>query len=324
MAKATIKDVAQRAGVGLGTVSRVLNNSPQISEATKNKVLKAIKELQFVPNVAGKRLSSKKSNVIAVLVPVLTHPFFANLVAEIEKEAEQSGYSLLLCCSQHNVDKEKEILKRISSKEADGAIFVTHYEHDEKDLEHLALVSIDRHLSENIPLVTTNNYEATKQGVQHFLNQGLKKIVYLGSKSPIASEVNKRADAYVDVMKENGLEPMIINENIVHGEEILLVNRLLVEYKDAEAIFVSGYSLARLLLREVEARNIKVPEQLQIMYYDGDCSFEKSTNITTLEQPIAMMAKRSVQVLISQIEKEENVPMYTEFKCEFIKGKTTK
>ncbi len=324
MSKHTIIDVAHRAGVGVGTVSRVLNNSPQISEATRKKVLKAIDELKFVPNVAGKRLSSKKSNVIAVLVPVLTHPFFANLVAEIEKEAEKSGYSLLLCCSQHNIEKEKEILTRIASKEADGAIFVTHYEHEEKDLENLALVSIDRHLSKDIPLITTNNYDATKEAIEYFINQGLKKIVYLGSKTDIPSEVNKRAEAYLDTMKEHNLEPVLINKNIAHGEENELVEHLLSEHQDAEAIFVSGYSLARLLLQKVEARKIKIPEQLQIIYYDGDCSFEKSTNMTTLAQPVALMAKRSVEVLIAQIEQQLNIPMYTEFKCEFVKGNSTK
>lgn len=324
MIKPTIIDVAKKAGVGVGTVSRVLNNSPQISEITRKKVLKVIEELHFVPNVAGKRLSSKRNNVIAVLVPVLTHPFFSNLVAEIEKEAQKAGYSLLLCCSQHNIEKEKEILKRIASKEADGAIFVTHYEHDEKDLENLALVSIDRHLAKDIPLITTNNYEATKEAVEYFINQGLKKIVFLGTKSDIPSEVNKRAKAYLDTMEEHKLEPVLINKNIPHGEEIELVEHLLNNYQDAEAIFVSGYSLARLLLQQVEARNIKVPEQLQIIYYDGDCSFEKSTNMTTLSQPISIMAKKSVELLIAQIERQSNIPMYTKFECDFIKGKSTK
>jgi LacI family sucrose operon transcriptional repressor len=246
------------------------------------------------------------------------------LVAEIEKEAEKVGYSLLLCCSQHNIDKEKEILGRIASKEADGAIFVTHYEHDSKDLENLALVSIDRHLSSDIPLVTTNNYSATREAIEYFINQGLKKIVYLGSKTEIPSEVNNRSTAYLDVMKENGLEPYIINENIAHGEDIKLVNRVLNEYQHAEAIFVSGYSLARLLLQSVESKGINVPNDLQIIYYDGDCSFEKSTNMTTLEQPVADIAKKCVELLLNKIENKKDIPTYTEFKCEFVKGKTTK
>ena len=84
MRQPTIKEVALKAGVGVGTVSRVLNNSPQISEKTRNKVLKAIEELNYVPNVAGKRLSQSRSNVIAVIVPVIDHPYFAKLIEELE------------------------------------------------------------------------------------------------------------------------------------------------------------------------------------------------------------------------------------------------
>ena len=120
---ATIKEVAAKSGVGIGTVSRVLNNSPQISEATRKKVLKAIKELDYVPNVAGKRLSQKKSYVIAVLVPVIDHPFFARLVSNLEIEADKKGYSLLLATSQHRIEKEHEILRRLQQGEADGALF---------------------------------------------------------------------------------------------------------------------------------------------------------------------------------------------------------
>ena len=131
MRQPTIKDVAIRSGVGVGTVSRVLNNSPQISEQTRKKVLKAIKELNYVPNVAGKRLSQNRSYVIAVIVPVINHPYFAKLIAELELAADAKGYSLLVASSQHRIEKEREILKRIAQNEADGALFVTHYEHQE-------------------------------------------------------------------------------------------------------------------------------------------------------------------------------------------------
>lgn len=141
MSTATIKEVAKRSGVGVGTVSRVLNNSPQISEETKAKVLKAVEELNYVPNIAGKRLSQKRSYVLAVIVPVINHPYFAQLIAELELAADAKGYSLLVVSSQHRIEKEQEILKRLAQNEADGAIFVTHYAHDERDFQNLAIVS---------------------------------------------------------------------------------------------------------------------------------------------------------------------------------------
>ena len=195
MRSPTIKEVAKRSGVGIATVSRVLNNSPQITEETREKVMKAIKELNYVPNVAGKRLSQSRSYVMAVIVPVINHPFFSRLIEELELAADEKGYSLLVASSQHRIEKEQEILKRLREKQADGAIFVTHYEHQESDFDNLAIVSIDRHLGENIPIVTTDNYEGSKKGVEYLIEKGCKKIAYLGTRASQASEVTLREKA---------------------------------------------------------------------------------------------------------------------------------
>ena len=113
----TIKEVAARSGVGIGTVSRVLNNSPQISEETKKKVMEVIKELNYVPNISGKRLSKNMTFVIAVVVPVINHPYFSKLIEKLELAADKRGYSLLVASSQHRIEKEQEILKRLAQNE---------------------------------------------------------------------------------------------------------------------------------------------------------------------------------------------------------------
>lgn len=324
MRQPTIKDVAIRSGVGLGTVSRVLNNSPQISEQTRKKVLKAIKELNYVPNVAGKRLSQNRSYVIAVIVPVINHPYFAKLIAELELAADAKGYSLLVASSQHRIEKEREILKRIAQNEADGALFVTHYEHQESEFENLAIVSIDRHLGENIPIVTTNNYEATRQGVEHLIEKGCKKIVFLGTKPSQASEVSLREKAYLDVMKEHNMTPIVENRDIKHGQEKKLVDELFETYKDFDGVFVAGCVLTYIFYNEVKKRGIKVPEQLQIVSYDGEFSPDKNAHITTLEQPLDQMAEKCVELIIKRINNENHIEHINKFDCHFIKGETTK
>ena len=321
---ATIKEVAAKSGVGIGTVSRVLNNSPQISESTRKKVLAAVKELNYVPNVAGKRLSQKQSHVLAVIVPVINHPFFANLVAALELAAEEHGYSLLLASSQHNIEKEKETLWRIRQNEADGALFVTHYEHDESDFKDLAIVTIDRHLGKNIPVVTTNNYEATKQGVEYLIEKGCKKIAFLGTKPGQTSEVFYREKGYCDAMEEHGLEQIVLNKNINHGEEAALIDELLNTHKDLDGIFVSGCILASILLRKLESNGVKVPEDIQVISYDGDFYNEMHAPVTTLEQPINLMAKRCVELLIKLINKNKEIEMMNKFDCRFVIGDTTK
>ena len=320
----TIKEVAARSGVGIGTVSRVLNNSPQISETTRKKVLKAIHELNYVPNVAGKRLSQNRSYVLAVLVPVINHPFFSNLIAELEVAADAHGYSLLVVSSQHRIEKEQEILKRLAQNEADGALFVTHYEHKEEEFKNLAIVSIDRHLGKNIPIVTTNNYEATRQGVEYLIEKGCKKISFLGTKPSQESEVILREKAYRDVMKEHGMEEIVVNREIKHGEEEALIDELFGTDKTIDGIFVSGCILANCLKKKFEKEGCKIPEEVQIVSYDGEFFRTDAKRMTTLAQPLDLMAKKCVELLIDLIDKKENIPMMNKFECRFIKGDTTK
>lgn len=320
----TIKEVAARSGVGIGTVSRVLNNSSQISETTRKKVLKAIDELNYVPNVAGKRLSQNKSYVLAVLVPIINHPYFANLIAELELEADAHGYSLLVASSQHRIDKEKEILKRLAQNEADGALFVTHYEHDPEEFKNLAIVTIDRHLGDNIPIVTTNNYEATKEGVEYLISQNCKRIAFLGTKPSQASEVILREKAYRDVMKEHSLEEIVINKEVKHGEELSVIDELIEKYSGIDGVFVSGCILASTLKNKFESSNIRIPEDVQVVSYDGEFFKNSQIRMTTLEQPLNQMAKKCVELLIDLINKKENIKMINKFDCRFIKGDTTK
>ena len=320
----TIKDVAEHSGVGIGTVSRVLNNSPQISEKTKQKVMKSIKELNYVPNVAGKRLSQSRSYVIAVIVPVINHPYFANLIAQIELAADKKGYSLLVASSQHRIEKEHEILKHLAQNEADGAIFVTHYEHDEDEFKNLAIVTIDRHLGNNIPIVTTNNYDATKQGIEYLIEKGCKRIAYLGTKPSLASEVALRLAAYNDVTKAHHMEPIVINERVKHGEEETIINELFDNYKDFDGIFVSGCILADALYKKVRNLGINVPKDLQIISYDGEFGLNHQKHLTTLEQPLNVMAERCVDLLIKLIDEDKDIEKINKFDCHFIKGETTK
>ena len=324
MRSPTIKEVAKKSGVGIGTVSRVLNNSPQISEKTKKKVMKAIEELNYVPNVIGKRLSQNRSYVIAVIVPVIDHPYFSKLIEELELEADLHGYSLLVASSQHRIEKEQEILKRLAQNEADGALFVTHYEHNPEDFKNLAIVSIDRHLGEDIPIVTSNNYEGTVEGLYHLISKGCKRIAFIGTKPSEASEVALREKAYRDVMSKEGMELIIINKSVNHGEEYKIIDELFSNYDYFDGVFVSGCILANVLYNEVKARHINVPDELQIVSYDGQFTLQDYIHITTLEQPLNLMAKKCVELLIKLINQEDKIEKINKFDCRFLVGETTK
>ena len=319
----TIKDVAKLAGVGIGTVSRVINNEKGVGEKTRKKVLEAMKALNYLPNNMASQLRKNETRIIALLVPVVNHPFFAKLAYYVEDEADKFGYSVILVSSQQRVDKETEIIRRIKHKKVDGAVFVTHYIHDEEDLKNCPIISIDRLLGENIPYVTSDNYEATKKAIKYMVERGAKKVGYLGSKPLVGSEVMERERAYRDVMAEYGMQIRMVNEVMQHGEETAVVSDFLEKFADVDGVFVSGYTLSQVFHDAVLELGKKIPEDMQIISYDGVFKQWSMTNMTSVEQPIEEMARQVVRLLIKKIHGEETCTR-TVLKTKFILGSTTK
>lgn len=319
----TIKDVAKYAGVGIGTVSRVINENKAVGEKTRKKVVDAMKVLNYSPNNMASQLRKNETRLIALLVPVVNHPFFAKLAYYIEDEADKFGYSILLVSSQQRVDKEIEIIKKITHREVDGAVFVTHYMHEEEILKNCPIVSIDRAFGENVPYVTSDNYDATKKALKYMIERGAKKVGFLGSKPLVESEVMERAKAYLDVMKQYDMPIRMVNEAMQHGEEINVVNDFFEKYADVDGVFVSGYTLSQFFYEEAVERGKKIPEDLQIISYDGIFKQWGIINLTSVEQPIEEMGRMVVRLLIKKIHGEETC-MRTVLKTKFVLGATTK
>lgn len=269
------------------------------------------------------QLRRNETRIIALLVPVVNHPFFAKLAYYVEDEADRFGYSTILVSSQKRVEKETEIIRRIKQKKVDGAVFVTHFIHEEKDIKDCPLISIDRVLGENIPYVTSDNYDATKAAIRAMIESGAKRIGYLGSKPLVDSEVNERARAYRDVMAEYGMPLRMVNEVALHGEEIDIVRAFAEQYPDVDGVFVSGYTLSQVFYEEMLAMGKKIPDELQITAYDGMFNQWGTCNMTCVEQPLEEMAREVVRLLIQKIRGEET-PKRTVLKTKFVKGATTK
>lgn len=319
----TIKDVAKYAGVGVGTVSRVINNEKAVGEETRKKVLDAMKALNYQRNNMAFRLRKNETRIIALLVPVVNHPFFAKLAYYVEDEASRFGYSVLLVSSQQKVDKEAEIITRIKHREVDGAVFVTHYMHEEEELQGCPIVSIDRTFGKDIPYVTSDNYDATKRAVKFMIERGSRKVGFIGSKPVVTSEVSERERAYLDTMAEYGMTPRIVNEVIQHGEEPIVVADFLEKYRDVDGVFVSGYTLSQYFYEAACELGKKIPEDLQIISYDGIFKQWGISNITSVEQPVEDMARQVVRLLIKKIRGEETGTR-TVLKTKFVLGTTTK
>ena len=320
----TIKDVALLSGVGVGTVSRVLNGGANVNKETKEKVLAAIRELKYIPNSHGIKLRTNKNKVFALLVPLINHSFFSELTAYVEKEALKHGYSILLICSQKHEEREIEIINKLNRKEVDGVIFVTHYNHSEEELKNKAIVTIDRHLPGGIPFVASDNYDSSYNAINYLVQKGCKKIGYLGSKPYVDSEVLLREKAYLDVIKENNLEEMMLSVVINHGEEETKVKEFIEMYPDVDSIFVSGAAMSNVLYKTLLNQGKRIPEDIQIISYDGFFGENKLfNNITCVEQPIEEIAKKCIHILL-EILAGKTPDVENIIKSNFIINKTTK
>ena len=319
----TIKDVAKHAGVGVGTVSRVINNEKAVGAKTRKKVLEAIDALGYSRNNMAFRLRKNENLIIALLVPIVNHPFFAKLAYYVEDEASKFGYSVILVSSQQKVDRETEIIKKIMHKEVDGAVFVTHYMHDEEDLKKCPIVSIDREFGKDISYVTSDNYDATKKAIKYMIERGAQRVGFIGSKPLVASEVLERERAYLDVMAEYDMPIRMVNEVIQHGEEPIVVSDFLEKYPDVDGVFVSGYTLSQVFYEAAIEMGKKIPDELQIISYDGIFRQWGSSNMTSVEQPVEEMARQVVRLLVKRIHGEETCTR-TVLKTKFVLGTTTK
>ena len=156
---ATLKDVAQRAGVTVTTVSRMLNDRPRVSEKTRLRIQNAMEELDYHPNELARSLAKKNSHFIGLIVPSADNFFFSCVIASVERYASASGYKLLLCVSNHEIQKEKEFFSMLLGNKVAGIILASHTQNLEEFADVDApVITIDRTVSPRIPSACADNY----------------------------------------------------------------------------------------------------------------------------------------------------------------------
>ncbi len=317
----SIIEIAKKAKVSKSTVSRVINNSGYVSKEVRERVLRAITESNYSPNHMARSLKLNRSNIIALFVPTLSHPFFSKIADAIEEELYKKDMRLIVVSSQGNKEKELKLLDMINQNQVDGIIFITHHVYDEID-QRLPLVTIDRHLGDNIPCITTNNYEATANAIEYLFDKGAKKVGFIAGKPKVESEVEKRLLAYLDVMKKHGQEPIYLYEDFNHGEEIIYAQRFLDQHPEVDAIFASGDIMANSIYQLAIAKGVKIPAELKIIAYDGMIDdLVLHPVFTKCQQDIMAIGKAAVEQLLRKIKGAEYEKMVV-IPIKFIKGET--
>lgn len=209
MKKATMKDIAQAAGVSITTVSKILNNvDMHISEATREKVLGLVQEYNYIPNQIAKGLRSNNSNTIGIVTYDISDPYASEIVSGIEYVCKENGISVLVCNASPEKASEIEDLRFLSSKMVDGIIFLRSLSSENEEwVSHIRtpIIVVDRELSLNIPdmgMVDSSSIAAIYMATELLITEGCQRISYIGPSVDVRSST--RFEGYVNALKDNG------------------------------------------------------------------------------------------------------------------------
>lgn len=306
---ATIHDVAKQAGVSVTTVSRVLNNRGYISEATRKKVYQTMAELNYQPNEIARSLLRKQSNVLGLIIPNVSHPFFSELANYVENYAYKNGYKLLLCNSQLDPVKEKEYIEMLKRNRVDGIIMGSHtlQVDDYKNL-HSPIVTLDRLISSDIPYVASDNYYGGKLAAQLLLDKGCTKIAHICGNLELQMLSNQRTMAFRDVMESTGTEYVIVQTdmNVFDQKQYEgMIHSLLRKHPDIDGIFATSDIIAAFAINECIKVGKRIPEDVKVIGYDDvNLASWIMPSITTIKQPIEQIGCQAVELIIKQINNE--------------------
>lgn len=315
----TIKDVAERAGVSIGTVSNVINGSQTVKQVNKDKVLKAMEELQFIPNMTAQCLKTNQSKTIGLVLPTIVNPFFAEVVKGVEDTANVLGYTSILCNTDRNKSREERYIEMLISKRAAGVIIFKSELSEEQISNYsrrIKIVLIDRGVGvkPNVDMIDAANYEGVSIAVEYLKELNHRKIAYISGTLISQSDVD-RLNGYKNTLIKNSIA--IIEEYIRQGdftwESGFICGRELLQLKNPPtAICCSNDMMAIGVIKAAADMNIKVPDELSVIGFDNIDICELVTpNITTINHPKYEQGQMAAKVLFEAI-KQGNVhePQY--------------
>lgn len=301
----TIRDVAKKAGVSVATVSRFLNESGYVSTDAAKAVASAVEELKYELNPVARSLNTKQSNLIGLILPDITNPFFPELARAVEDVALTYGYTVVLCNSDEDPEKEKNYLKTLKKKYIAGFI-VTSNQLDAPHYANMALpiVALDREINDKIPTVSSNNREGAVMGTNALLERGCKNILFLRGPGEL-NPANDRYEGFMDAIKAADADYHVVTSPFHFADSQKITDEFLRAHKEIDGIFASSDVSAAGALKAAVTLGIKVPEELQIVGFDGIAMGEMlSPGLSTVAQDVYKMGAIATRVLIKRIENQ--------------------
>lgn len=298
----TMKDVAQEAGVALGTVSKVVNGLP-VGEEYRSRVTAAIEKLNYRVSSYARGLRGNRTYVIAVLLPNLISPYFAKLANCINSELSARNYHMHFFATDSDPALEQEMVYLAEQQKVDGIICLS-YNPELQVPSGIPAVSIDRCLDSGIPCVSSDNYNGGRLAAEKLIENGCRNLAFMRIGSKLTNEPNKRKDGFIAACEAKNVAytMRILDDYTPYSAfEGFLREHFHNGKLDFDGIFCVTDSLAYQIFRTLESMGIKVPEDVQIIGFDGIQYFGDMEYIcSTIVQPVEAIAAKCVEMILDK------------------------
>jgi LacI family transcriptional regulator len=304
-----MKQVAERAGVSISTVSHVINNTRAVSDDVRRRVLGIIDEMRYVPSAVARSLKNDKTNTIGVLVPNSSNPYFAELIRWIEDAAFESGYHIILCNAHGDAHKQNVYLRLLMEKRIDGLVLIASGADEEHDLllrqESVPIIQLERALPGlDTDLVLAGQEEGAWQATRHLIELGHRAIACVSGPADLPRS-RERVGGFLRAMREAGIA--VHEDDVVHVEFTSAGGHaafagLLARPHRPSAVFVTSDLMAIGGLCAASSAGVSVPGELSVVGYDDICTASYAIPpLTTIAPPKREMARLAIGRLIERI-----------------------
>lgn len=317
----TIKDIARLCGVGVSTVSRAINNHPDINQETKNMIMQVIKDNNYIPNNSARNLKRSDSRTIAVLIKGISNPFFSSMIKIFESEIQRKKYSFVLHRVEEQEDEIDVAVELVKEKRLRGIVFLGgHFCHTSEKLEQvevpfvLSTVGVTENISNSeFAAIAVDDRKESYKIVDYLCKNGHNKIAVISASMADESIGKLRLEGYKKALEDNNIPyntnlVRIMREDIEtytmkNGYEV--TKDLLKSNEEFTAIYAISDSLAIGACRAIMEAGLKVPEDYSVAGYDGlEIGVYYNPSLTTIRQPVEEMAHETIKMLFDLINKK--------------------
>ncbi len=314
--KVTIREIAEKSGFSINTVSRALNGKEDIAKATQDKILEIAKEMEYVPNKFAQGLRSNKSRLIGIIVTNIANPFYSEIIKTAENIAREAGYNIMLFNSGEDKQVERRILKDLEACLVDG-ILITPVNADEETLGILNSIKIpyviinrQPEYNENINFIVNNDVKGASLAVAHLCSRGVKTIHYIGGPENLYT-LRQRIEGCKQAIKNFPGTTFKVHHIDLKSEECYKETKKILSepFNDKIGIFAYNDNLALGAMKAIREAKFNIPNKVSLVGYDNiTLGNLLEIPLTTVSQSSSDIGKYGIEILIKNLKSKEDIP----------------